>query len=61
MWGKRTVVQRKTVDLSVTPTPRQRVAQRLLHDLTLNLEGLVSYPGLCGVKTEVSLILRTLL
>ena len=49
MWGKRTVVQRKTVDLSVTPTPRQRVAQRLLHDLTLNLEGLVSYLGLFGV------------
>ena len=61
MWGKSTVARRKTVDLSVTPTPRQRVAQRLLHDLTLNLEGLVSYPGLFGVKTEVSLISRTLL
>ena len=61
MWGKSTVAQRKTADLSVTPAPRQRVAQRPLRDLTLKLEDLVSYPGLFGVKTEVSLISRTLL
>lgn len=61
MWGESTVAQRKSVDLSVTPAPRQRVAQRLLRDLTLNLEGLVSYPGLFGVKTEVSLMSRTVI
>ena len=49
MWGKSTVAQRKTADLSVTPAPRQRVAQRLLRDLTLNLEGVVSYLCLFGV------------
>ena len=59
MRGKSTGAQGKTVDLSVIPAPRQRVALRLLRYLTLNLEGLVSYPDIFGVKTKVSLMSRT--
>lgn len=50
------------VDLSVIHAPRHRVALRLSRDLGLSFDGtLAGYSDLLGVKTEVSLISRTVI
>ena len=53
---------RNTMDLSVIHAPRHGVALCLSRDLGLSFDGILSgYSDLFGVKTEVSLISRTVL
>ncbi len=62
MRGKRAVAHRNAMDLSVIHAPRHGVALCLSCDLGLSSdETLASYSDLLGVKTEVSLISRTVL
>ena len=62
MEGTRLVACRNTMDLSVIHAIRHRVALCLSRDVGLSFGGILAgYSDLLGVKTEVSLISRTVL